>query len=170
MNALQIGQYIQFLRKQKQMSQKDIAAQLHISFQAVSKWENGETLPDVSLLLDLADLLDTSVDKILSGGSLLNRKSKMIAIDDIKQGFNALEDMRVFFGEKSTFYQGAIEGINAKMNIDIEAYLNDSHSRECMLAEAIVQYLLNGYTVDPEDIDLHIQAEKMRATIKKYMR
>lgn len=164
-----IGNYIQFLRKQKGLSQKDLAEKLNISFQAISKWETGETLPDITILLDLADLLDTTTDKLLSGGNILLRKSKKIHIADIKEGFSALENLKVFFGEKSTFYRGAIEGINSRMNIDVEEYLKDDYAREVMLSEAIIQYLMNGYIIDQDEIDNEIKSEHMRKMIRKYI-
>lgn len=64
--------------------------------------------------MELADILDTTTDKILSAGNLILRKKKRVCISDIQEGFNALEDLKNFFGEKSTFYRGAIEGINQK--------------------------------------------------------
>ena len=70
-NNLAIGQYIQFLRKQKNLSQKELAHSLGCSFQAVSKWETGENLPDAGILLELADILNTTTDKILSAGNLI---------------------------------------------------------------------------------------------------
>lgn len=169
MDNINIGNYIQFLRKQKGLSQKQVAEKLNISFQAVSKWETGETLPDITLLLDLADILDTTTDKLLNGGNIIIRKSKKIQIADIKEGFNALEDLKVFFDENSTFYRGAIEGINSKMNIDVEEYLKDEYSREVMLSEAIIQYLMNGYIIDPNEINIEIKSEHMRNMIKKYI-
>ncbi len=51
------------------MTQSELAEKLNISPQAVSNREHGETLPDVYVLLDLADKLHCSVDAILSGGA-----------------------------------------------------------------------------------------------------
>ena len=68
MDNIKIGKYIKTLRKNKNMTQKELADELCVSFQAVSKWEIGETLSDTSLLLKLCDILDTSVDKLLNGG------------------------------------------------------------------------------------------------------
>jgi len=169
MDSLKIGKYIQFLRKQKGLSQKELADKLNISFQAVSKWENGESLPDIGVLLDLAFILDTTTDKILNGGNILLRKSKKINIANIKEGLNALEDMKIFFGENSTFYRGAIEGINAKMNIDIEEYLKDEYTKEVLLSEAIIQYLMNGYIIDDDEIENEIKSEHMKNMIRKYV-
>lgn len=52
------------LRKEKKMTQAEVAAKLNVSAQAVSKWENGESLPDVSLLSAIADLFDTTIDAL----------------------------------------------------------------------------------------------------------
>ena len=168
-NNISIGQYIQFLRKQNHLSQKELAEKLGVSFQAVSKWETGENLPDVSILLELADVLNTTTDKILSAGNLVLRKTKRIHISDIKEGFIALEDLKCFFGEQSVFYRGAIEGINHKMHIDIESYLMDEKGRENLLAEAVIQYISNGYIVDAEEIKEHFPTSKIREKIKRYM-
>lgn len=62
-----IGKRIAELRKQKQMKQDDLAQLLGVSPQAVSKWENDQTCPDISLLPQLAKLLDVTVDELLSG-------------------------------------------------------------------------------------------------------
>ena len=119
MNNKAIGQYIQFLRKQKKLSQKDLADKLYVSFQAVSKWETGENLPDSSILLNLADILETTTDKILSGGVFIKRNKK-INIENLKEGIAALEDMKLFLGEYSMFYIGAVEGINQRLKVNIK--------------------------------------------------
>lgn len=47
----EIGSYIKKLRKQKGLTQQQLADTLNVSFQAVSKWETGETLPDVAFVV-----------------------------------------------------------------------------------------------------------------------
>ncbi|MCF7930689.1 MAG: helix-turn-helix domain-containing protein [Acholeplasmataceae bacterium] len=165
---IQIGQYIQRLRKEKGLSQKQLAEKLNISFQAVSKWETGESLPDISILLELSNVLDTTTDKILSGGYLVIRQTQFIQVDHIIEGFKALENLRYYFGEKSTFYLGAIEGINQKMNIDFEQYIKNDRYKETMLAEVIIQHLMNGYHIEKSDIDSNIKSDKLRNIIYKY--
>lgn len=167
MNSKAIGRYIQFLRKQKNLSQKELSQKLCVSFQAVSKWETGENLPDSSILLDLADVLDTTTDKILSGGSILVRRNKKVNIEDLKEGIAALEDMKVFLGEKSGFYIGAVEGINRRLKINVEDYLKDESGREILLAEALIQCLTNGYYIESSDIDANFRSDTIRRRIKK---
>ncbi len=61
-----ISEFISNKRKQLGMTQAEVAEKLKISFQAVSKWENG-TLPNVEVLVELAKVLNTTVDEILVG-------------------------------------------------------------------------------------------------------
>ncbi len=62
-----LGQRISTLRHKKELTQDELAEKLGISPQAVSKWENDQTCPDISLLPLLAKILGVSVDELLSG-------------------------------------------------------------------------------------------------------
>lgn len=62
-----IGPFIRQLRKDRHMTQKELANRLNITDKAVSKWELGTSLPDVALLLPLAEALGVSVTELLSG-------------------------------------------------------------------------------------------------------
>ena len=67
MDALKIGRSIAFLRKRYHMTQRQLASYLHISDKAVSKWERGLAIPDVSLWGKLSIILDTDIESILEG-------------------------------------------------------------------------------------------------------
>lgn len=62
-----VGKRIAALRREKSLKQDDLAQVLEVSPQAVSKWENDQTCPDISLLPKLAKILGVSVDELLSG-------------------------------------------------------------------------------------------------------
>lgn len=64
-----LGKRIAQLRREKELKQDDIAQMLDVSPQAVSKWENDLTCPDISLLPKLAKILGVTVDELLSGKS-----------------------------------------------------------------------------------------------------
>lgn len=64
---LTLGKRIAMLRRQKELRQEDLAQMLEVSPQAVSKWENDQTCPDISLLPRLAEILGVTVDELLSG-------------------------------------------------------------------------------------------------------
>ncbi|MBR0200079.1 MAG: helix-turn-helix transcriptional regulator [Oscillospiraceae bacterium] len=169
MDSLKIGQYIQNLRKAAGLTQKELAEKLNLSFQAVSKWENGDSLPDTGVLLDLCDILNTTADKLLNGGSLVAKERRLMRLEDVVTGFQYLEDIGKLFGEDCSFYTGMIEGINEKMNMDILSYLKDPTTREVMYAEVLIQGILSGRTVDLEEIDAAFRNRHMVETIRRYL-
>lgn len=60
-----IGRYLQFLRKKNHYTQEDLAKQLLISRQAISKWETGITIPDLEILLKISKLYNITINDIL---------------------------------------------------------------------------------------------------------
>ena len=62
--SIRLGEKIRILRKSKNISQEILANYLGVSFQAVSKWEKGETLPDVTLIPAIACFFDVSTDEL----------------------------------------------------------------------------------------------------------
>ncbi|MDR2828073.1 MAG: helix-turn-helix domain-containing protein [Acholeplasmatales bacterium] len=168
-NNVKVGQYIKKLRKENGYTEASLSKELNISFQAISKWETGKSLPDAHMLYELASVLNTTTDKILSGGELLIRNNKRINISNIIDGLNALQNLRYYFGENSSFYLGAIEGINKKMNIDFEEYIKNESYKETFVGEVIIEYLQNGYSIEKEDIQNNIKRESLKNIIYKYM-
>ncbi len=67
LNSIKVGNFIMEKRKALGMTQQQLADKLKVSFQAVSKWENGTTYPNIEILRDLAIVLEVSVDEILTG-------------------------------------------------------------------------------------------------------
>ncbi len=67
LDSAKIGRFIVEKRKRLGLTQQQLADRLNVSFQAVSKWENGTTFPNIEILKDLATVLDVSVDEILAG-------------------------------------------------------------------------------------------------------
>ena len=61
------GAFVSELRREKGMTQKDLAQRLFVSDKAVSKWERGQSLPDISLLMPLSQLLEVTVAELLRG-------------------------------------------------------------------------------------------------------
>lgn len=62
-----IGKLISKIRKEKGMTQKDLANKLNVTDRAVSKWERGICCPDISLLKDLSNILGISISKLICG-------------------------------------------------------------------------------------------------------
>ena len=67
MDQKKIGKFVAECRKQKQFTQLQLAEKLGISDKAVSKWERGIAMPDTSIMLELCNILDITVNELLSG-------------------------------------------------------------------------------------------------------
>lgn len=91
MEEKNIGQFIAELRKDKKMTQKELAAQLHITDKAVSKWERGLSCPDITLLTAVADILGVTTSELLNG-----KKS-----DTISKDTEETVDCALVYAEKS---------------------------------------------------------------------
>lgn len=76
MNCEKIGKFIATSRKQKGLTQTELADRLNITDRAVSKWERGKGCPDISLLEDLSKILDVSIIELLRGEKT-NKKQKL---------------------------------------------------------------------------------------------
>lgn len=157
-----VGAQIARLRKEKGLTQNDLGDRLGVSFQAVSKWERGETLPDTAILLDLANALGTSVDLILTGGSQVLHYKGKFTVSQMQEGILALKQMGELLGKDNPLYYHAINGINEKMNTNIEDAFTNRRIFECFTAEAIIQNLMAGKYVDPTDIKNSFQHEQFR--------
>ena len=67
MNQETIGKFIATCRKEKELTQKQLAEKLSITDRAVSKWETGKSIPDAAIMLDLCQILGISANELLSG-------------------------------------------------------------------------------------------------------
>lgn len=79
MNQVKTGKFINTLRREKGFTQLQLADKLGISDKTISKWERGVGLPDVSLMLPLCEILDISVNELLTGEKVNDFDYKMKA-------------------------------------------------------------------------------------------
>lgn len=82
MDAKKIGKFIHQIRTKKRMTQKELAEQINVTDKAVSKWENGEGCPDVSILPVLSKVLNVEILDLLEGNLPLENTSKKIYFCD----------------------------------------------------------------------------------------
>lgn len=170
MDNRKVGATIAQLRNHKNMTQAELGERMSVSFQAVSKWERGETLPDVSLLPLLADVLETTVDYILrSGESAFAFKGKC-RVSDMIEGLDCLKKVGELLGKDNAIYRYAIDGINTGMNTDIEAAWADESLFEVFVAETVIQNLMHGMYVDVTDVMHSFRQERYRNIVLEYMR
>ena len=67
MEQQKVGGFLKELRKERNMTQQQLAEQLNVSTRTVSRWETGTNMPDISVLVELAEFYDVSIPEIIDG-------------------------------------------------------------------------------------------------------
>ena len=131
-----IGNRISKYRKEKGMTQEELAGKLGVSSQAVSKWENDASCPDISLLPELCRILGISTDELLTGNT---NEVRMVPVEQRKSldeltlrvRVNSAEGDKVRVNLPMSLVKVAMEigvqinadGTNALKNVDLEKVL-----------------------------------------------
>lgn len=168
MDTKKVGEQIAVLRKAKGITQSELGERIGVSFQAVSKWERGETLPDITVLPDLAKILETTVDFILLGNEKVIEYKGKFTVTDIKKGLNCLKNAGEYLGTENIIYRAAIKGINKDLNTDIEEAFTNDYVFEAFLAEAIIQNLISGLYVDISDVKNNFRHDHFKNIVVDY--
>lgn len=130
---MEFNQKLQELRKQKNLTQEELAEQLFVSRTAVSKWESGRGYPNIESLKNIANFFDITIDDLLSGEELLtvseeDNNQKQQHLRDIVFGlFDLSAAMLIFlplFGQKTI---NIIESVSLLSLSDIPTYLRMSY-------------------------------------------
>ncbi len=89
MDQIKIGKFIADCRKKKGMTQMQLAERMNVTDRAVSKWENGRSMPDSSIMLELCDVLGISVNDLLHGEVVqmeeYHKKTEELLLESVRQ-------------------------------------------------------------------------------------
>ena len=80
MNQDKIGQLIRKIRKDNNLTQADFAKEMGVTYQAVSKWENGKNIPDISILKKISNKYNININDLLDGNNIKNKDFLKIII------------------------------------------------------------------------------------------
>ena len=80
MDPKKVGEFIKELRKKNHLTQEQFANKYRVTYQAVSKWENGNNLPDVALLQKMSKDFNVSMDDILNGATSKRKRRKLYVV------------------------------------------------------------------------------------------
>ena len=116
MDLRKIGKFISVCRKEKNITQNELAEKLGISDRAISKWENGNCLPDASKMLDLCGILGITVNELLNGERVemkdYSKKTDELLVELAKQeekkNKRLLSDMYIMTVSAIIFYVGIV--------------------------------------------------------------
>ena len=107
MDVKRIGLFLKELRKEKQITQEELAEKLGISNRTVSRWETGSNMPDFDVLIELSDFYDVEIREILEGKKIeenSNSKEELLLIAD----YNNKEKNKLTFMIRILFLVGLI--------------------------------------------------------------
>lgn len=118
MDQLKIGKFIAERRKMNGLTQIQLAEKLKITDRAISKWENGKSLPDSSIMLELCEVLGITVNDLLSGEvvTMSNEQNEKILLEMVKEKEKADERLltiEIVMGTISTVLSLALVLVSA---------------------------------------------------------
>ena len=85
MDTIKIGSFLRELRKEKDLTQEQLAEVFNVSARTVSRWETGSNMPDISILVEIADYYGLDIREILNGERSKELPSEASAIKDIAE-------------------------------------------------------------------------------------
>ena len=134
---IKLGEKIRTLRKQKNISQDVLAQYLGVSFQAVSKWENGDNLPDVTMIPAIASFFDVSTDELFDFNRIeMENKVQQLCWDIAQYRYSqpekAEEDLRALLKQ----YPGNEIVLN---NLIYSLQINKKHHEVIEICKALME-------------------------------
>ncbi len=97
MDSKKTGAFIAALRKEKGYTQANLAELLNISNRTVSKWENGDGFPDITILPDIASVFGITVDELLAGERAVKEETAQIKVTEIENKDNLVNIFKICF-------------------------------------------------------------------------
>ena len=142
MDLIKIGKFIAESRKKKNLTQMQLAEELNITDRAISKWECGRAMPDSSIMLQLCELLEISVNELLTGEKLemekYNKQVELNLIEMVKQkeaSDKRLLNMEIVLGIVGTIFFFTMILLAAFLDLQIWA-------RIVIIVSAFILFLL----------------------------
>ena len=137
-NTQKFGGYIALLRKKADMTQSELADRLNITRQAVSKYEVGDSFPDVSILVSIAEVFSVTLDELIAAGEPTDGESRVLGelalgketlADNMDDVMNLAPLLRPSTLEKISS-KLALHGVDISKVVELSQYLNDSGTAE----------------------------------------
>lgn len=95
MDQIKIGSFLKELRKEKNLTQENLAEQLNVSNRTVSRWETGSNMPDIGMLVEIADFYDVSIPEIINGerkSGNMNQETRDTAVAMVEYSRNEVKN------------------------------------------------------------------------------
>lgn len=139
MNQKQIGEFIAQLRKEQNMTQIELGEKLGVTNKTVSRWENGNYMPDISIMQELCETLNISINELISGKNLNESEFKSQADTNL---ILTMKQIKKIKKEKTfiDFFGGSGTGIIVSALIS-----PDSIRRSIIIVIGLIMILISWY-------------------------
>ncbi len=97
MNQEKVGNFIRKLRKEKDLTQEQLAEKLGVTDKSVSRWENGKTMPDYGILKELCDTLGITINELVTGERIAENKYQKVAEENLIELRKQIDKKRKVF-------------------------------------------------------------------------
>lgn len=132
-NAKRFGAYVSRLRKTADMTQSELAEKLNLTRQAISKYETGDSFPDISILIQIAEILGITLDELINSGNPTKGETKILKnVADEEDELINIHDLVNLAPLIKPSILGAFskklsdDGIDISHIVSLVQYLNDS--------------------------------------------
>ena len=182
MDQVKIGKFIASLRKEKGMTQSELALKIGVTDRAVSKWENGRGMPDISLIQTLCSELSISVNELLCGekinGQEIEVKAEENIVNSLKMNFKNIKYKRIITVFLILFICMSTI-VCCCYAVDVIRMRNDKpvifstwgfdYAPPIDLRDDLVELAVKNYIINSGDKDKKFETEKTFAAIKTYL-
>lgn len=97
MDQIRIGSFLKELRKEKELTQESLAEKLRVSGRTVSRWETGNNMPDIGMLVEIAEFFNVSIPEIINGerkSENMNQETKETAVKMAEYSHNEVKNTK----------------------------------------------------------------------------
>ena len=139
MDKVKIGKFISKCRKDKQLTQEQLAEILNVTNKSISKWENGICLPEATIYEPLCKVLDITINELFAGQKIVDEDYKKIADENmmkmLKYKLYSMSDKSITFKE----FDNALTKI-AEVTAILKAFKTKEEAVEYLMKETATSY------------------------------
>lgn len=125
---MDFGEQLRKIRKDRGLTQEQVASKLNVSRQAISNWENNKNLPDLEIVVELSMAFDLSLDQLILGGKDMNNMTEKLIKDGSETRRAKMNLIAIIIGAGLLFFGVACILIKANSveYIDAEGFLHEN--------------------------------------------
>ena len=182
MNQEKIGKFISYLRRENNMTQKELADILNVTDRAISNWENGRRMPDVVFFKPLCEIFNITINELLSGEKIQNvnnEKSNEVIINALDYSNKKIKHTKLFYRTIIIVIVGFILIVSLLFGIDMYkmsrnedvffSYWGLNYYPPVNLKEELIEKSIKDYLIKENESHKRFESSKTFAAMKTFL-